>query len=58
MLLLGLPLFIKGAPIDEVSAFLDIFGRDNGGVIRCDQGGELANSNAFVSTMLKISTMY
>jgi hypothetical protein len=26
----------KEPPIDEVSAFLDIFGRDNGGVIRCN----------------------
>ncbi len=43
----------KEPPIDEVSTFLDIFGRDNGGVIRCNQGGELAKSNAFVSTMLK-----
>ncbi len=31
---------------------LDIFGQDNGGVIRCDRGGELAKSNTFVSTML------
>ena len=36
-----------------VSAFLNIFGRDNGGIIRCNQGGELAKSNAFVSTILK-----
>jgi hypothetical protein len=43
----------KEPSVDEVSAFLDIFGRDNGGVIRCDQGGELAKSNAFVATMLK-----
>jgi hypothetical protein len=44
----------KEPPIDEVSTFLDIFGRDNDGIIWCDQGGELAKSNAFVSTMLKI----
>jgi hypothetical protein len=43
----------KEPPIDEVSAFLDIFGWDNGGIIRCNQGGELAKSNAFVSTMLR-----
>jgi hypothetical protein len=43
----------KEPPINEISAFLNIFGQDNGGIIRCDQGGELAKSNAFVSTMLK-----
>jgi hypothetical protein len=43
----------KEPPIDEVSTFLDIFGWDNDGVIRCDQGGELAKLNVFVSTLLK-----
>jgi hypothetical protein len=44
----------KEPTIDEVSAFLDIFGRNIGGIIRCNQGGELAKLNAFVSIMLKI----
>jgi hypothetical protein len=46
----------KEPPIDEVSALLNIFGRDNGGIIRCNLGGELVISNAFVSTIIKIST--
>jgi hypothetical protein len=43
----------KEPPINEISAFLNIFGWDNCGIIRCNQGGELAELNAFVSTMLE-----
>jgi hypothetical protein len=37
----------KEPPIDEVSTFLDIFGQDNGGIIQCNQGGELDKLNVF-----------
>ena len=42
----------KEPPVDLVSHFLQIYGRRSGGVIRCDQGGELARSAAFRTTML------
>ena len=37
-----------------MSQHLAQFGLVNGGVIRCDQGGELARSKAFVATMLNV----
>jgi hypothetical protein len=37
----------KEPPID------DTFGLQEGGVIRCDQGGELAGSEEFITSMLK-----
>ena len=43
----------KEPPIDEMSAFLSTFGLQEGGVIRCDQGGELAGSEEFITSMLK-----
>jgi hypothetical protein len=43
----------KEPPIDLVSHFLQMYGRQSGGVIRCDQGGELARSHAFRSRMLE-----
>ena len=43
----------KEPPIDLVSHFLQMYGRHSGGVIRCDQGGELAQSSAFRSMMMK-----
>ena len=41
----------KEPPTDLVSHFLQMYGRHNGGVIRCDQGGELARSAAFRTTL-------
>ena len=43
----------KEPPINEMSAFLSTFGLQEGGVLRCDQGGELASSNEFCTCMLK-----
>jgi hypothetical protein len=43
----------KEPPIDKMSAFLRVFGLAEGGVLRCDQGGELAKSEHFQSHMLK-----
>ena len=43
----------KEPPIELVSHFLQIYGRRSGGVIRCDQGGELARSSAFKSAMME-----
>ena len=43
----------KEPPADLVSQFLQMFGRKSGGVIRCDQGGELACSEQFRTTMLE-----
>jgi hypothetical protein len=43
----------KETPINLVSHFLQMYGRTSGGVIRCYQGGKLARSHAFRSTMLK-----
>ena len=37
----------KEPPTDIVEIFLTKYGRSNGGSIRCDQGGELARSEAF-----------
>ena len=43
----------KERPIDDVTAFLDVFGRKAGGIIRCDQGGELAKCAEFVTETKK-----
>ena len=43
----------KEPPVDLVSHFLQLYGRRSGGVIRCDQGGELARSSAFRSAMME-----
>jgi len=43
----------KEPPIDLVSHFLQMYGRRTGGVIRCDQGGELARSADFRNTMME-----
>ncbi len=43
----------KEPPIDEMSAFLRVFGLADGGVLRCDQGGELAKSTRWRLHMLK-----
>jgi hypothetical protein len=43
----------KEPPIDEMSAFLSTFGLQEGGVIRCDQGGKLARSKEFCTRVLK-----
>lgn len=43
----------KTPPTDLVSHFLQMYGRKSGGVIRCDQGGELARSHQFRSEMMK-----
>ncbi len=37
----------------KVSHFFQIYNRSSGGVIRCDQGGELARSSSFRTTMLE-----
>ena len=43
----------KEPPTDMVSTFLTRFGHKEGGQLRTDQGGELARSTAFSSTMLQ-----
>lgn len=43
----------KEPPTDLVSHFLQMYGRKSGGVIRCDQGGELARSHLFRTTMME-----
>ena len=43
----------KEPPIDLVSHFLQMYGRHSGGIICCDQGGELAWSNAFRTMALE-----
>jgi hypothetical protein len=42
----------KEPPLELVHLHLDIFGRKQGGSIRCDQGGELARSHDFVTQMV------
>jgi hypothetical protein len=37
----------KEPPVEEMLAFLRVFGIAKGGVLRCDQGGELAKSEHF-----------
>lgn len=44
----------KEPPTNLVSHFLHMCGQPSGGMIRCDQGGELACSEAFCSTMLAL----
>ena len=45
---------LKEPPVEETSAFLStFFGLQEGGVIRCDQGGELAYSTEFHTLILK-----
>ena len=43
----------KEPPIDEMLSFLQVWGLQSGGSIRCDQGGELARSAEFKERMLK-----
>ena len=43
----------KEPPIEDVTAFLETFGLESGGLIRCDQGGELANSHEFMREMMR-----
>ena len=43
----------KNPPVDLVRLFMKQFGNEDGGVIRVDQGGELARSDVFRTTMLK-----
>ena len=43
----------KEPPIEKISEFLSTFSLQDGGVIRCDQGGELARSNEFHTRMLQ-----
>lgn len=43
----------KEPPIEEMSAHLEVFGLKNGGLLRCDQGGELARSEEFRTEMQK-----
>lgn len=42
---------LKDPPIKEMSRFLKIYGLETGGVIRCNQGGELARSAKFITEM-------
>jgi hypothetical protein len=42
----------KEPPIDKMSAFLWVFGLKEGGVLRCDQGGELSKSTRWHLHML------
>jgi hypothetical protein len=41
----------KEPPMTLLHLFLDLFGCKSGGSIRCDQGGELARSQEFVTQM-------
>ena len=41
----------KEPPVDTVRAFLKTHGQKEGGLIQCDQGGELARSNKFRTAM-------
>ncbi|KAL7538057.1 LOW QUALITY PROTEIN: hypothetical protein ACHAXR_008252 [Thalassiosira sp. AJA248-18] len=41
----------KEPPVDDASDFLSLFGLPEGGIIRCDQGGELAACKEFVTRM-------
>ena len=41
----------KDPPLDEINAFLKIYGRKDGGCIRTDQGGELAKCKEFPTLM-------
>ena len=50
---MGAPLRVKGPPITEISAFIAVSGLASGGVIRTDQGGELAKCKAFCTTLEK-----
>lgn len=43
----------KEPPIKWVNLFLAINGCDDGGVVRCDQGGELASSHEFITSVLE-----
>ena len=43
----------KEPPIDIVTTFLDFYGLKSGGLVRCDQGGELARSKAFIKAVFK-----
>ena len=43
----------KEPPTDTVSQFLAVFGLEGGGVLRCDQGGELARSHSFITAIKK-----
>ena len=36
-----------------MSAHLKVFGRESGGILRCNQGGELAKCNEFATEMQK-----
>ena len=41
----------KDPPIEEMSAHLQTFGLKTGGILRCDQGGELAKCSEFITEM-------
>jgi hypothetical protein len=43
----------KEPPLEQASSFLVVYGLATGGLIRCDQGGELAKSSAFITHMQK-----
>ena len=43
----------KSPPVDLVRVFLQVNGRDEGGIIRTDLGGELARSAAFRQAMIE-----
>ena len=42
---------LKDPPVDTVRDFLKRFGRDGGGLVRCNQGGELARSEKFITEL-------
>ena len=48
----------KDPPIETMQLFLTKFGLETGGLIRCDNGGELAGSDAFITAMARAPFNY
>ena len=50
---MGVPLQVKDPTIEEIFAFLAVWGASAGEIIQCNQGGELAKYKEFVTEMEK-----